>query len=139
MKEQFFKMLGVAANENFYIITANGIPVLNSICFFTEDCYLSTPDGRINSSSYIPQLINGSYHIQRIPFIPQCNELYWFICVNGALQTRIFTSTALETINALNVAVGNCYRTQKEAEADKERMLQILKGKIKLKPVNERG
>lgn len=57
---------------------------------------------------------------------PKKHEGYWFIDVYGSLCFTQFSS--LITFNALNRAIGNCFRTKELAEAHKEEILKILKG-----------
>lgn len=55
------------------------------------------------------------------------------LIVNGECEVNKFCNgellSSLITFNALNRAIGNCFRTKESALAHKEEILKILKGK----------
>ncbi len=60
------------------------------------------------------------------PFKPRLGERYFWIDGIGDVRDDEFGNFC--TMDYLNRCVGNCFRTKKSAEANKEKILKMLKG-----------
>ena len=115
------KLLGVELNEEFEIIfpapsschatamfTDNGVQVIKHNVF---DAY--------NFQIYLlKNLLTGYYSIKHMPWKPKYGEAYW--CVN-ILDGVICNSWADMWMDIIYYKLGNCYRTNEEAEANIEK------------------
>lgn len=59
-------------------------------------------------------------------FKPKDNEKYWYVTPHGYTKAAYFSSSG--TMDCLNVACGNCFRTKAMAEVNRHKILEILKG-----------
>lgn len=119
------KRIGVAENEEFEARLASGECEVNKFCN-GELLTKVNEEWRDNSKWAVFVKYFDVYEFKVIPFKPKKHEGYWFIDVYGSLCFTQFSS--LITFNALNRAIGNCFRTKESAEAHKEEILKILKG-----------
>lgn len=120
------KELGVSVNEPFNIIYQNGEVACFSPYHFRDDFTL------INSVDVIDvgclfNLITGRFSIEKIPFKPKVREKYWKFNIS-ANRPVIDTFNPSYTGVLACWALGNCFRTEEEAETKgRELMESILK------------
>lgn len=129
LKEEVIELLmdriGVAENEEFESQFASEEYQVNKFCN-GELLTKVNEEWRDNSMWAVFVKHFDVYEFKVIPFKPKKHEGYWFIDVYGSLCFTQFSG--LITFNALNRAIGNCFKTKKLAEAHKEEILKILKG-----------
>lgn len=129
LKEEVIKMLmdriGVVENEEFEAQFVSGECEVNKFCN-GELLTKFSKEWRDDSKWAVFVKYFDVYEFKVIPFKPKEHEGYWFIDAYGSLCFTQFSS--LITFNALNRAIGNCFRTKELAEAHKEEILKILKG-----------
>lgn len=123
--ELLMKRIGVVENEEFEAQFVSGECEVNKFCN-GELLTKVNEEWRDNSMWAVFVKHFDVYEFKVIPFKPKKHEGYWFIDVYGSLCFKQFSS--LITFNALNRALGNCFRTKESAEAHKEEILKILKG-----------
>lgn len=114
------KMLGVELNEEFEIEYEKGN---TAIAKMTQHglCIISTSMvfyGNINRATLYWLLI-GKCHIKHKPWKPNKDESYWF--TNGRGTNCYCWHGDISDWNAYKL--GNCYRTQEEAQADCDKWL----------------
>nr|DAW96901.1 MAG TPA: hypothetical protein [Caudoviricetes sp.] len=129
LKEEVMELLmeriGVAENEEFEARLASGECEVNKFCN-GELLTKFSKEWRDDLKWAVFVKYFDVYEFKVIPFKPKKHEGYWFIDVYGSLCFTQFSS--LITFNALNRAIGNCFRTKESAEAHREEILKILKG-----------
>lgn len=123
--ELLMKRIGVAENEEFEAQFTHEECQVNKFCN-GELLTKVNEEWRDNSMWAVFVKYFDIYEFKVIPFKPKKHDGYWFIDVYGNLCFTQFSS--LITFNALNRALGNCFRTKESAEAHKEEILKILKG-----------
>lgn len=104
------KLLGVEMGEWFrvngsdYCLTSDGL----------IDAY------KIGSPVALNSLLTGACEVRKLPFRPKLNEEYYFVWDNGDIgyYTNNFSVADLSII-----AFGNCFRSEAEAEANKDKIL----------------
>ena len=84
-------------------------------------------------------LLTGKFEIKKLPWMPKEEEHYCYIAWRridnidniGEWKIRVETTffTEFSAPDNLRVAVGNCFRTKKEAEAQKYEVFKRLTGK----------
>ena len=119
-------LLGVQLNEEFYLITGK--------LTTPEPLYRLTTDGLEIYCNYtwetdnanLPNLIKGYWQIQLLPFKPKYGEYYWTIMPGEA--GVITENYKWEDLPYDYLAYYNdlCFRTEKEAEANKDKLLKII-------------
>lgn len=62
------------------------------------------------------------------PFVPKLNEYYWFITKNGMVSNTAYSCT----YDWAMVALGNAFRTEKEAEMNKKGVYARINGMIEV-------
>lgn len=117
------KMLGVELEEEFEIIfpapsschatakfTDNGVKIIATDVY---DVY--------NFNAYVLRdLLMGSYGIKRKPWKPKDDEIYYFVSENGDAFSDIWDDSYADIVL---YKLGNCYRTGKEAEANRDKWI----------------
>lgn len=116
------KVFGVELEEKFNIIGSEGKIHAYSPYRFTEEGFRD----RVGDYpiSVLARLINGDYTIDKLPWKPKEEEMYWNTGVNGGLRHDCFNSLFLSS--RLNYKVGNCFKTQEEAEKNKDKIIAML-------------
>lgn len=114
--KQVAEMLGVEMRERFDLKNAHNYTI--------KDCYLDN-DGLHNSRSIIIEcdfadILNGNAEIIKRPFRPKFGDTYYTIKYCGNIE---FTKYEGVTIDLMAVYMGNCFRTEDEAEAHKDEIM----------------
>lgn len=109
------KMLGVELGEEFecsngykYILREDGIFESKHIDGFSTNKFAPA----------LVALLNGEIVIKRKPWKPSKGDKYWYIFPDGSVNYCHWTDDALDFFI---YKVGNCYRTQEEAEANRDK------------------
>lgn len=104
------KLLGVEMGEwfrvygNDYCLTSNGI--INAY--------------KVRSPVTLNSLLSGTNEVEKLPFRPKRGERYYFVCENGTVD---WTGGGFTTFDLTCIAFGNCFRSEAEAEANRDRIL----------------
>ena len=113
------KMLGVELGEEFEVNENESFT-----CHFTDEKFsvTSRSQTQLLTSSFVEgvlcALIYGGYTIKRKPWKPRADDHYWIVKPDGEMMySRWYDETADSTF----YKIGNCYRTYKEAEADRDK------------------
>lgn len=138
------KMLGVEMGKPFYIhqngkhkciysdndlykITEEGLANINN----TDGCYEYHTCWRV----ILTDLLLGECSVEKLPWEPKDDEVYWTIIFGGHKKPRIGSRYWIaDHLDFISLRLGLVYRTQEEAEAhlaeDYERLTgEKLKGK----------
>ena len=114
------KMLGVELGEEFEIKEQPDIK-----CTIYNDNLYAYPikDGiySISSSEWtLHRLLTGIITIKRKPWKPQYDEPYYHVGTQGYVHCERWYNDGLDV---LYYKLGNCYRTNKEAEANRDKWI----------------
>lgn len=124
------ELLGVEIWEKFRIKDESGVD--EDFHRFT-DCRLEYYDQAMcewQESMRILELIEGRAEVVKKPFEPKFGEKYWLVRFADDFEpTPDDLSWNGDTIDYLNKYCGNCFRTEKEAEAHKYEIYEKLTGK----------
>ena len=105
------KMLGVEIGEKFDVGPYNVTYVLLDDGVHNVSSGLLCPDS-------LTSLLSGKWIIKHKPWKPSGGDKYWYISSNGSACYYHWTSDVLDF---LFYKVGNCYRTSKEAEDNRDK------------------
>ena len=107
------RMLGVELGEVFKI---SGMDCR----FWIDECGLLMGDdkGDYDLNAVMMALLTGRSKIERLPWVPKCNEYYWFVDPYGEVLEDAFIDDDIGSL--LTVKSGRIYRTEEEAKAHKE-------------------
>lgn len=129
LKEEVIKMLmdriGVAENEEFEAQFAHEECQVNKFCN-GELLTKVNEEWRDNSMWAVFVKYFDVYEFKVKPFKPKSHEKYFWIDGFGDVYNSEFGDFC--TVDCLNRCIGNCFRTKKSAEANKEKILKMLKG-----------
>lgn len=107
------RMLGVEPGEEFEISGMDGR-------FWIDECGLLMEDdkGDYDLNALMMALLTGRSKIERLPWVPKCNEYYWFVDPYGEVLEDVFVDDDIGSL--LTAKSGRIYRTEEEAEVHKE-------------------
>lgn len=104
------KMLGVELGEEFEVGTIGVNYVL------TNDGLFYSVDGS-RCDHILNNILTDRTSIKRKPWKPQVDDYFWYIDANGTYVNEIWDKD--RNAYCLNLyKLGNCYRTEQEAEAN---------------------
>lgn len=123
------RMLGVEIGEEFDILYKDGTAMEDGPLKFTNETILDC-DGDDLQCWRLCCLLTGEYTIQKRPWRPKGNEMYWFVESDGDVCCSCFYKDNVDDLALLNM--GNCFPTEEAAEAAAPEMLakfeEIKKG-----------
>lgn len=124
--ELLMKRIGVAEGEEFEASTVDGACATYKISkgkllFKNLSEEWSETERWVN---FIKDFEEYEFKVK--PFKPKSHEKYFWIDGFGNVYNNEFGDFC--TVDCLNRCVGNCFRTKKSAEANKEKILKMLKG-----------
>lgn len=93
-----------------YKITQNGC--VKDIRGLTKDGY------------FLKYLLNGDFEIEKIPWKPKEDEEYYFIWGDGDVSHFLYNK---DIVDIALIKCGWAFRTEEEAEANKERVLKEMR------------
>lgn len=107
------KMLGVELGEEFKISNVN---------YVLADDGLINLNNNTNAVTTLTNILTGTYTIERKPWKPNKYEAYFLIDEDGLVSYDEWMSTSTD----LNYyKLGNCYRSQEEAEKNKQKWIDF--------------
>lgn len=118
------KMLGVELDEEFEIKMPN--ETCHAIAKFTNGG-LKIINHNVNSvwcfkDDVLEHLLTGCYTIKRKPWKPSIYDGYYYVDENGHVCSDPWVNSALDIVL---YKVGNCYKTKKDAEKDKDKWIEF--------------
>ena len=108
--ERLEKILGVTIGEKFFIKEFPNNPPYH----FTEDLDVVRDSGIHLIHQFVIKLFLGDLHIEKLPFRPKYDQLYFYIDSFNEV-TSIYNHNT--TGQLMSILLGNCYRTEKEAKS----------------------
>lgn len=123
--ELLMKRIGVAENEEFEAQFVNGECEVNKFCN-GELLTKFSKEWRDDSKWAVFVKYFDVYEFRVKPFKPKSHEKYFWIDGFGDVHNGEFDDFC--TVDCLNRCIGNCFKTKKSAEANKEKILKMLKG-----------
>ncbi len=87
--------------------------------FYLRDC----DDDRCNL--LVADIVFGQATIEKLPWKPKDSDKYWFVNPKGYLVHAYFCEDSM--VDLYNFNTGNCFKTEKEAEAHKDEVLKRFK------------
>ena len=114
------KMLGVELDEEFEIV---GYKNRN---FKITECGIKKLEGGewVSGSFIFEGLLTGECTIKRKPRKPMLGERYWNVSMNGTVDYYVWGGYRLDVCN---YKLGNCYQTEREAEANRDKWVEFYK------------
>ena len=106
-------MLGVELGERFKVSGMDGRFWIDEIGLCAED-----DKGDYDSTALLAALLAGRLKVERPPWVPECDEYYWFVDPYGEVLEDAFIDDDIGSL--LTVKSGRIYRTEEEAKAHKE-------------------
>ena len=120
------KMLGVELGEEFEIKMPNSSCYANAM--FTDNGLSITDHNVFNAITWQPyvlgHLLNGNYTVKRKPWKPNINDTFYFVDEQGYTYCDHWCDDSIELTL---YKIGNCYRTQEEAEANSAKWIEFYK------------
>lgn len=117
------EMLGIELGEYFKIIDENGLTMDLDFRLTEEEglqFYYKTYGIWVNSMR-LRDLISGKCQIKKKPFTPKSMEMYCYISARGTVAR---TKNIFSTFDFMAYALGNCFKTEAEAERNKEKIMK---------------
>lgn len=108
--EQIAHMLGVEPGENFKISGMDGRFWLDG-----NGLHMLDDKGDYDLNALMMALLTGRSKVEQLPWVPKCNEYYWFVDPYGEVLEDAFIDDDIGSL--LTVKSGRIYRTEEEAEA----------------------
>ena len=105
-ESEVFKIINI---EGKYKITQNGC--VKDMRGLTKDIY------------FLKYLLNGDFEIEKIPWKPKEGERYYFVNENEDIDSY---KNDYALLDACLIKCGWAFRTEEEAEANKERVLKEM-------------
>ena len=111
--KQVAKILGVKPGKVFKI---SGMDCR----FLIDECGLLMEDdkGDYDLNALLAALLAGRLKVERLPWVPECNEYYWFVDPYGEVLEDAFIDDDIGSL--LTVKSGRIYRTEAEAKSHAE-------------------
>lgn len=75
------------------------------------------------------EICTGNIQIAKLPFKPKVGEKYWYVCWVNEPPYVDWTKCVYSSYDYGKINLGNCFRTQEEAEANKFKIYERLTGK----------
>ena len=99
-------------------------------------CYYNKEWENIDSDKWLIDIVfNENYKITPPKQRPKNGEEFWYITPNGNIYSVSYDSQATSDIALF--LIGNCFKTEKEAEQNKEKILKLLNKNEPLVDLNE--
>ena len=99
-------------------------------------CYYNKEWENIDSDKWLIDIVfNENYKITPPKQRPKNGEEFWYITPNGNIYSVSYDSQATSDIALF--LIGNCFKTEKEAEQNKEKILKLLRRNEPLVDLNE--
>ena len=99
-------------------------------------CYYNKEWENIDSDKWLIDIVfNENYKIRPPKQRPKNGEEFWYITPNGNIHSVPCDSQATSDIALF--LIGNCFKTEKEAEQNKEKILKLLRRNEPLVDLNE--
>ena len=117
------KLLGVEIGEDILIKEYPDI-----VCvFYNDELYIRHIKDAIctipSSEMVLHKLLTGKYVIKRKPWKPKDTEAFWHVDACGNMKCWRWENKVDDYLNLYKL--GNCYRTKKEAEANRDKWISF--------------
>lgn len=121
------KMFGVELGERFRIFDWNNSDTSKFDFYFSnEGLMLDYEDGSVPAHGDLLELLKGNFIIKRKPWKPEHESSYWCVGTGGAILHCIWWGCGSPSVSCMNnYKLGNCYRTEEEAEANKDKWVKF--------------
>ena len=117
------KLLGVEIGEKFRVEFKNDDynNYYNSECFYFTENELVCEKGWI-SAIVLTELIRGTCTIVQKQWKPRSTDAYFIIDVSGNVIAETWSNSY---VDYYNYKLGNCYKTTKEAELNRDKWIKF--------------
>ena len=119
--ENILTEYGIIVKKKFNILNEAGILTSDSpfiydgVDFFDSHGYMR--------NDLLLDIVKGNYAVKKLPFIPKIGEIYYCVgdkCIYGKTNN-------LGMFDKMCIKLGNCFKSEEEAEQNKEKIKEILK------------
>ena len=125
--KQFAEILGLELEQEFSLVTNNGEKANTNTYKIKEDglyCQSATKDyWFVTSSEYLDILLSGEFKAVPKPWKPKYGKAYWYYIDAKRVDWTCWNSKVLDL---LNWKLGNCFRTEEEAEAKGKEIVEAI-------------
>lgn len=120
------KMLGVEVGERFQLKSKAG-KMCTGYYFFNEYLYFYNEycGETLTPNINIRNILSGEYEIVKIPFKPKKGDKYYYYC--AYVDGYIFKDWLSCDEDYVRWKIGNCFRTEEEAETKGKEIMKRLK------------
>lgn len=119
--ENILTEYGIIVKEKFNILNEAGILTSDSpFVYDGVDFYASYGYMR---NDLLLDIVKGNYAVQKLPFIPKVGEIYYYV-VDGRICPK---ANDLHLFDKMCIKLGNCFKSEEDAEQNKEKIKEILK------------
>ena len=117
-------MFGLELGEEFDVRVNSGDLSVYCPIKFTNNGL--SDSGELNCDWILPEIIKGNYTVEKIPWKPKIGDTCYFVNYNKR-QPNISRMIWEEyTFELMCFKLGNCFKTEEEAEANKEKIIKML-------------
>lgn len=120
--EMILEKLGIEKYERFNILLDGNEPSLYDPYHFDEGYLIDGTDDVADDA--FAKLLTGKAIIEKLPWEPKLNDNVWYVNMDGEIY---MTSLSNCVIDLAMLECGWYFRTKKEAEANRERVLAEMK------------
>ena len=119
--ENILTEYGIIVKEKFNILNEAGILTSDSpfiydgVDFFDSHGYMR--------NDLLLDIIKGNYAVKKLPFIPKMGEIYYYVGDKVVCPKP----NDLGMFDKMCIKLGNCFKSEEEAEQNKEKIKEILK------------
>lgn len=114
------KMLGVEIGEEFDILVNETEMLVHGPYKIIDNAIVDYVGCKTKNLLY--GLLTGEYTLQKRPWRPKEEKMYWFVLPDGGTNWGIFRKNKANGLSLLNM--GNCFPTKEAAEAAVPEMLE---------------
>lgn len=99
-------------------------------------CYYNKEWENIDSDKWLIDIVfNENYKITPPKQRPKDKEEFWYVTQNGNIYSVLYNSQDISDIALF--LIGNCFKTEQEAEQNKEKILKLLRRNAPLVDLKE--
>ena len=119
--EKVLNEYGIIVKKKFNILNEAGIITSDSpfiydgVDFFDSYGYMR--------NDLLLDIVKGNYAVKKLPFIPKIGEIYYYVGDKDICPKP----NDLGMFDKMCIKLGNCFKSEEEAEQNKEKIKEILK------------
>ena len=121
--EKILTEYGIIVKKKFNILNEAGILTSDSP-FIYDGVDFYDVYGYMRNDLLL-DIVKGNYAVKKLPFIPKIGEIYYYVGDKYIYPK----ANGLGTFDKMCIKLGNCFKSEEDAEQNKEKIKEILKWK----------